>query len=96
MALQAVERLRTLGGPEVDNLILMAAAVPEGLCAEGRIYSRSSARKETILHSQKDSVLSRWFPLGQAIARRLKGELDPGPLQTAVGLKGGPSGRWNS
>ena len=95
VALQTALRLKELEGPIVDSLILFAAAVPDGLCLNDKPYSPPLARKEIVFHSSNDKVLRFAFPLGQRLARRLQGELDPSPLRKAVGYTGGPPGRWS-
>jgi hypothetical protein len=100
-----LEVLRTLDGQPgviVNEVLLMAAAVPEGLCDKGSTYERPStamSRKDIALWSRNDEVLEGAFRKGQWMARRFRGEPSPGngPNATeAVGFTGGPSGRWTS
>jgi hypothetical protein len=83
----------------IDDVLLMAAAVPEGFCVSGESYGRrfSSKTREVALYSHEDAVLKWFFRPGQGIADRL------GPnRKRAIGHTGGPSaaedparGRWN-
>jgi hypothetical protein len=94
VVLEAIRGLR--GNPQVrlGDVLLMAAAVPAGLCATPRRYARhGDVHGERILFSTDDTVLAHWFPLGQRLAR-LRGDDDPGEAREAVGLNGGPCGRW--
>ncbi|MDJ0531249.1 MAG: alpha/beta hydrolase [Xenococcaceae cyanobacterium MO_207.B15] len=72
------------------KVFLMAPAVPVFMVKPGEEldHSISSAEKSTILYSEKDRVLRRTFPPGQALA----GE----GFNEAVGLKGNPRfGVWD-
>jgi hypothetical protein len=73
----------------------MAAAVSEGYCVDGEAYGTQSGRGETVLYSGHDTVLARYFQVGQEAARRF-----PPHRQQAVGRTGGPSAglgrRWSS
>jgi pimeloyl-ACP methyl ester carboxylesterase len=93
VALEAARHLSSTKTP-VRTLLLFAAAVPEGLCLPGNQYDGPLAQREQILFSQSDTVLKRWFPLGQALARRTGNDIYPGHLTEAVGYRGGPSDRW--
>lgn len=95
VALEAAATLSELEGPRVRNLLLFAAAVPEGLCVPGGPYGDELARNTTVLWSTADNVLRRAFRVGQAMARRFHGEIDPGNRRSAVGCTGQPSSRWN-
>ncbi len=72
------------------EVFLMAPAVPVCMVKPGEELnpSISSAEKSTILYSDKDWVLRRTFPPGQALA----GE----GFNEAVGLNGNPSEVWYS
>ena len=95
VALEAARNLSsTKTGSPVQTLLLFAAAVPEGLCLSGNRYDRHLAKREQILFSLSDTVLRRWFPVGQAMARRVGNDDHPGKLKEAVGYRGGPPDRW--
>jgi pimeloyl-ACP methyl ester carboxylesterase len=94
LVLEAVRNLRDSTKVRVEAILLMAAAVPEGLCEDGRAYAAPMAQREIVLHSSADTVLRRWFWIGQRLAH-LRGELSPGPNRGAVGLSGHPRTRWN-
>ncbi|MGR6962973.1 alpha/beta hydrolase [Geodermatophilus sp. URMC 61] len=98
----ALETIRALGGHpkvRVENVLLLAAAVPAGLCEDPRRYGKSHAAKEVVVHSRNDDVLRRSFPAGQWMARhmasRTRRDPDPGPLKEAVGYRGKPTTRWS-
>jgi pimeloyl-ACP methyl ester carboxylesterase len=96
VALEAARELsRVEGGSPVRDLLLFAAAVPEGLCLTGHRYEERLAKQERVLFSTSDSILKRWFPLGQVVARGRGYDLHPGDLKKAVGFTGGPSSRWS-
>jgi hypothetical protein len=78
----------------LKTALLMAAAVPEGLCEASRLYAVRFASDETVLYSRSDSILRKWFTKGQFLAR-LFGEPDPGVHHQAVGYTGQPAGRWD-
>lgn len=63
-------------------VILMAAAVPTEL-EDLLSAAHSNADEIIVLHSQDDTVLQRWFRLGQTVARE-------GRFPEAVGLAGNP------
>jgi pimeloyl-ACP methyl ester carboxylesterase len=94
LVLEAARNLRGNAKVRVDTILLMAAAVPEGLCEGDRAYTTPVARRELVLHSSADTVLRRWFRVGQRMAR-FRGELSPGPNRGPVGLSGQPRARWN-
>jgi esterase/lipase superfamily enzyme len=80
---------------QVDRVLLMAAAVPEGLCRAARTYGEPSApHREGLLWSRSDNVLRVAFRPGQFLARRL-GREEPVGSTKAVGLTGLPIGRWD-
>lgn len=73
------------------EVFLMAPAVPVSMVRPGQPLnpSISSTEKYNILYSRKDSVLNRFFGIGQAMA----GE----GFNEAVGLKGNPArGVWSN
>jgi pimeloyl-ACP methyl ester carboxylesterase len=75
---------------EVEDLLLMAAAVPAGLCTKPRAFSQWFSRwSEQALYSSRDRVLQLFFMPGQAMA----GDL-PEDGREAVGRCGKPIGRW--
>jgi hypothetical protein len=94
----------------VTRTLLMGAAVPEGDCLGplGQWHQRLSdafccaldadpaasrlALKETVLYSPDDGILGRVFDFGELRARR-RGVKSQKPYR-AVGLVGGPAGRW--
>jgi pimeloyl-ACP methyl ester carboxylesterase len=84
--------------PSVPAALLMAAAVPEGLCNAGYPFARPQGKKqlaaiERVLYSYNDQVLGVPFRLGQRSARA--NNLEPDPIaRRAVGRSGGPRGRW--
>lgn len=79
----------------VLRLLLMGAAVPEGDCeAPGPWREPLATDGEVVLHSRDDVTLNRWFPVGEFLARRASGLKSSGS-DVAVGLTGGPSGRWS-
>lgn len=93
VVLSAVEHLRK-HGPEVVDVLLLGAAVPEGECADGGPYGSAAASNGiVVLHSRSDSILRRVFPWGERAARRL-GFTEPFPPHKAVGLTGKPVDRW--
>jgi len=81
----------------VRNVLLMAAAVPEGFCEEGQDYGSafSASTDESVLYSVHDEVLRKYFKLGQELAARL-----PKHQREAVGRTGGPGigigERWST
>jgi hypothetical protein len=100
--LEALWELRT-GSSQVicTTALLMAAAVPEGLCDDEHRFARAIgtallAQREEVLYSRNDCVLHMTFPGGQ-IAAELAGDDYPGPgSRRAVGRGGGPSTRWST
>jgi pimeloyl-ACP methyl ester carboxylesterase len=97
LVLSAIEKLKPVATVEIDRVVLMAAAVPEGLCGPGMIYGPDGVTwPETVIFSSEDRTLLRFFRLGQWGARHLAGipDLDPGVERDAVGISGGPPGRW--
>ena len=94
LVLEAARNLRDNARVHVKAILLMAAAVPEGLCEDDRPYAAPIAQYEVVLHSSADNTLRRWFWIGQLLAR-FRGELPPGPHRGAVGLSGQPRKRWS-
>ena len=102
VVLRAVSELReTAPKLAINQIVLMAAAVPEGECNRGREFevigrpSDSRTRYSTVLYSRHDAILRRAFVVGQAF----RTDRIPRPLAvTAVGRFGGPLGdrRWAS
>lgn len=77
--------------------LLMAAAVPEGLCEEGALLPRSAASVadgESILYSRHDWVLMLAFPPGQLAAETLGDPFIWPGAREAVGRNGRPADRW--
>ena len=99
VVLETINQLRTRGASvAVRDVLLMAAAVPEGYCEPGRNYGDrfSLETRETVLFSLDDGVLKRCFQVGQQLAGSL-----PDHRKRAVGRTGGPSaggptGRWHA
>jgi pimeloyl-ACP methyl ester carboxylesterase len=99
-SLVVLETLRLLQGSLVnvviENVLLMAAAVPEGFCYHSALYGDrfSSETSEVVLYSVDDTVLSRFFQIGQRLAQQF-----PPRARRAVGRDGGPGsgprGRWS-
>lgn len=90
-----LETLRLLDGDAsvtVESVLLMAAAVPWGMCDpyEG-LYRKKVAEHEDIAYSPVDAILGLFFVPGEAFESRLA----PSGL-TAVGLRGLPPNRWTS
>jgi hypothetical protein len=90
----------------VLRILLMGAAVPEGDCSgSGRWHARIAdtfagalgpdvaASSQVVLYSQNDEILGAIFDLGERAAR-LRGLRSAAPYR-AVGLTGGPLGRWD-
>ena len=95
VALQAAADLRETD--LVEDLVLLGAAVPEGLCTPGAPFAGPLARRhEHVLFSEQDEILGgNAFPAGQLVAVMLgKQAVATGTGRTAVGLSGGPAGRW--
>jgi len=85
----------------VDAIILMAAAVPQGLCHPGfEPFGRQAGRVATdrVLFSVSDKVLGFAFRLGQRGAEAFGWAETPmfesWHNRRAVGREGGPHGRW--
>lgn len=96
IAVEAARQIREVGARPVSELLLFAAAIPEGLCGEGSIYDQKVATRERIYYSQSDRILKTWFPMGQLLARRFRGDANPGKQKLAVGYTGGPVSRWGA
>jgi pimeloyl-ACP methyl ester carboxylesterase len=94
VVLEALARLaKSAHRVDVEDILLMAAAVSEGLCTPGTntMFGGRLARcSEQALHSSKDRVLHMAFIAGEILARDL-----PVAGWAAVGRTGGPSGRWS-
>ena len=65
VVLEATWRLRSIRNVKVEDVILLAAAVPEGLCEPTRRFAEPVAKSERIVWSSEDSVLKKYFRLGQ-------------------------------
>jgi Alpha/beta hydrolase of unknown function (DUF900) len=92
-----LEALATIGPSaqvKLKSALLMAAAVPVGLCEGSRDYSTKQAVDELVLFSENDSVLRNVFGIGQ-FGARLLGDPNPGAHGEAVGSRGHPSTRWD-
>jgi alpha-beta hydrolase superfamily lysophospholipase len=95
LSLDALDRLAESAaeldrlGAKVVGLVLMAAAVPVGMCKPqtGRFGFRPGYRSECVLYSRSDGTLERAFWLGQAKAGEAL-------LGRAVGYTGEPRQRW--
>jgi pimeloyl-ACP methyl ester carboxylesterase len=91
VALHTVKTVRDLGaayaGARIEQVFLLAAAVPVRYCTAGRAYPSPVApgSAEHAFYSSNDEALGWKFNQGQA----MYGE--PGD---AVGLSGRPDGRW--
>ncbi len=106
VALSALRALGSSASVQVQRVVLMAAAVPEGLCEPGRVYGTPCAESEHVMFSAKDEALGTVTPrlpvsafrIGQFMARHAPWtarDEQPGPNKTAVGLNGQPRARWN-
>lgn len=99
VALEALDALRPAGVTCCDGMLLMAAAVPEGLCEAGKHFQRAAvvpAEIHVALHSSHDWVLRVAFPWGQRSAERRGLAECPSPgSHRAVGRRGGPRARWS-
>jgi pimeloyl-ACP methyl ester carboxylesterase len=96
VVLDATEALRESTAAWVNDNLLMAAAVPVGLCEGSRKYFGKAARgDEAVLYSGTDLVLKWIFEPGQLVAQLRYGEPSPGWHVAAVGSKGGPRQRWS-
>lgn len=96
VVLEAVTGLAGNPRVRVGRVILMAAAVPEGLCHKGGTLPGTTGPEELVLYSRADCVLKMVFPPGQWLARHPFN--DPTPARgkwRAVGYTGGPNGRWH-
>lgn len=80
---------------ELEGLLLMAAAVPEGLCRPGHAYGQRVGARETVLFSTADTILRRFYPVGQRAARLMGLEPETHARGAAVGRMGTPVGRWH-
>ncbi len=96
VALTAATALAGDPNVTVTEVVLLAAAVPEGLCEQSRAYSvRPRLRRDSVMFSRADRALGRVFELGQWAARLRGLDIDPGPNRTAVGRSGRPVRRWH-
>jgi Alpha/beta hydrolase family len=102
LILEALRELRASSSPVIcTKALLMAAAVPEGLCDDENRFTRAIgttllADREEVLYSRNDCVLQTTF-LGGQIAAELVGDDYPGPgSRRAVGRGGGPAKRWTA
>jgi pimeloyl-ACP methyl ester carboxylesterase len=98
VVLETLKLLRSYGSNvTVGDVLLMAAAVPEGFCERGQDYGEpfSNSTREEVLYSGDDTILKYFFQVGQLIADRF-----PEEQRRAVGRYGGPSageeGRWKA
>jgi len=98
VVLETVKLLRVArANIAVHDVLLMAAAVPEGFCVAGEAYGELAGPEanEVALYSLDDRVLKRYFQVGQEIADRL-----PDNRRRAVGRTGGPGAgrgqRWSA
>jgi hypothetical protein len=96
VVLETVRLLRTArANVIVRDVLLMAAAVPEGFCVPGEAYGHpfSPEANEVALYSLDDGILKMFFQVGQEIAYRF-----PENRRRAVGRSGGPGAgrgqRW--
>jgi esterase/lipase superfamily enzyme len=93
LVLEAIRHLaqrRNYDKRNTVNIFLMAAAVPvDAVSLEGALREAATlAQIRAVFYSNKDTVLSRAFPLGQTVGRE-------GFMPEAVGLNGNPSaGLW--
>lgn len=90
VVLETLRLIKNATNIEVQQVLLMAAAVPEGKCGpKGEFSARVATQYEEVLFSSKDRVLKFFFMPGQALGLEF---VLAGP--SAVGRTGGPSGRW--
>lgn len=91
VTLETVKRLHDAGGPHIDRIGLMAAAVERGAVEPGGEFAglladlADTGTRLLVLHSTDDRVLRFAFPLGQTAA----GE---GFMPDALGRSGPPPG----
>jgi hypothetical protein len=77
-----------VSGARAGVAAFMAAAVPNELCGSGGDFAAApNNSRQAVLYSARDRVLSRFFPLGQAIY---------GERGEPVGRHGRPWGRWSN
>jgi hypothetical protein len=91
-ALELLDSFATVPGPRAPTfpmVCLMAAAVPVYLLTSSpRLRAAVGLPKHVlVLFSESDTVLTRWFPIGQTFARE-------GFFPKAVGLSGEPVRTW--
>jgi esterase/lipase superfamily enzyme len=101
-SLVVLETLRLLRATRekiiINDVLLMAAAVPEGFCVPGERYGDrfSPEAKEVALYSRSDRILQFAFQIGQEIADRFPDQ----DGRQAVGRYGGPGAgseeRWTA
>ena len=100
VALELVRLLERCTGHDVlvHSMLLMAAAVPQGLCITGYDpYGHGRPQRDYVLHSGQDKVLRYTFRTGQRFAEyagRAPEPLIGGAYRIAVGHDGGPTNRW--
>lgn len=91
-SLVVLEALRSLrdrqANVRVDEVLLMAAAVPEGFCTKQYFYGQkfSDTTAEVVLYSLSDRTLKYGFRFGQRLGARV-----PPERRRAVGRTGGPA-----
>lgn len=94
LVLETVAALQARGSgiPARIDVILMAAAVPtEFVDLTGHLNAAvRSTKRRIVVYSYNDSVLQRWFPIGQT----LSDDNSPDGVE-AVGLHGRPSTLWS-
>ena len=99
VVLSAAAALKDTDSVRIRHIVLMAAAVPEGLCEDSAPYGADhvASQTATVIYSSSDGVLRKAFPFGQWAARYLVNvpDTDPGINRNAVGYQGGPVTRWN-
>lgn len=100
LVLEALRRVSNDTNIVIENVLLMAAAVPEGLCDTGQPFGPGrGADRAAVLWSRADDVLGWKFRTGQWWARKRYNEVDPGTrpgAAEAVGHTGGPNARWRA
>ena len=96
LVLETLTRIQNFEDIEVEDVLLLAAAVPSGLCmldTKAPFGKKIAVGHEVILYSNKDLVLKWAFQPGQAIAFDLPEPFRSGSV--AVGRYGNPFGRWS-
>ena len=78
----------------LEQVILLGAAVPVGDCQPpGPWQIDRLPGRQSVYYSSEDTILRRYFPIGETIARR-SGVISNPPFD-AVGLGGLPLDRWS-